>query len=132
MSNYSATSLSNWFRVKDVAAFIEAMTKIEVQVFNNKHGEPDQVSMYAVTDHGTWPYSVWDDDAEDSVDVDILAIIAEHLVEGSVATLIEVGHEGVRYAGGIALAVNSAGETRKIDLNDISTLGKELGTEVLY
>lgn len=59
-------------------------------------------------------------------------LVARHLIDGDVAIFMEVGATKSRYLGGVALAVNSKGETRRIDLDDIYAKAAEIGTTVTH
>jgi len=61
---------------------------------------------------------------------DFVAELADHLADGWVAILMEVGHEQSRYLVGYAVAVNSAGETVTVDLDSIHALAERLGEHV--
>lgn len=58
------------------------------------------------------------------------ALIARHLCEGSVAVLMTASSVGARSVGGAARAVNSKGEIATVDLEDIWSLAKGLGSKV--
>ncbi len=77
--------------------------------------------MYLVSDQdkGCWANERLDEDSGEGVEVDLLALIAEHLKPGEVAVLKEAGSEKARYIGGRASAVNHRGETATVDLDAI-------------
>ena len=56
--------------------------------------------------------------------------LATHLKDSEVAVMFEVGAEKLRYVTGFAMALNSKGETRFLNLDGIYTLGLELRLEV--
>ena len=62
---------------------------------------------------------VFDEEGGDYRDIDLTEELAEHLVEGEVAVLIEVGAEKLRYLVGYAVAVRSDGEVIHLNLNTI-------------
>lgn len=75
----------------------------------SKHGEPDP----------DWTFCE-----------SIIDIVARHLIDGDVAVFQEVGSEKMRYVGGVSVAVNSKGETVRVDLDDIYEKAKALGENV--
>lgn len=114
MGTYYGTARSNYVRVKDAAAFrafIGSFPDLELQ--EHEAG----FVFYAAGDHG-WDFSR-DDDAEE-MDVEAFAeALSEHLAEGQVAVLIEVGNEKLRYLTGSALAVDWRGNTVDVSLFSI-------------
>lgn len=123
MANYTARTRSNYFRVKDLEAFkqfIEGFTEDDLKVEQKRtETEPNRVAVF-VTNPGGLPTHVHNaPEQEDPVEVDFLAALAAHLCEGEVAIFMEAGHEVWRYCYGVASAINSAGERRVVNLNDI-------------
>lgn len=126
MANWYGKARTNYFRVKDVEAFRETFKDLEVEVITDK----DMVGLLAEGEFGDFP-SGHHDENDEWVDVDVEALVAEHLVKGEVAVFMTVGWEKMRYLTGHARAVNSAGETRQVDLDDIYDLARrELGLNV--
>lgn len=60
---------------------------------------------------------------------DLPELVADHLVEGSVAIFVEVGTERFAFFGGTALAINARHETRLVMLDDIYGKAEELVPE---
>lgn len=137
MANYYASARSNEFRVKDIEAFKQAVSDYSIGVWVDDPAT-GLVSIYSKDlDGAGWPSWIYvelpddaPDDAEDMGYVDLATIIAPHLAGGSVAIFFETGAEKLRYLIGTALAVNAAGETRFISLDQMFNLAKELGPEV--
>ena len=128
MANWYGKARTNYFRVKDVEAFREtkAFKNLEVEVID-KDG---MVGLLAEGEFGDFP-SGYHDENDEWVDVDVEALVAEHLIEGEVAVFMTVGWEKMRYLTGSARAINSAGQTRQVDLDDIYDLARrELGPNV--
>lgn len=158
MANYFAQARSNYFAVRDVDAFRADLERYAIRVdveaeesggdqpadgatarvglFNHEGGieDPDPndpdldpelaARIDAAVDSGEavdwWPHT-------------LLELIARHLVDGEVAVLMEVGFEKMRYLRGVAEAINSKGETRSVNLDDIYDLATEhLGSNVTY
>ena len=124
MANFYATARSNYFKVKDLEAFKKHAGKMCLEVHEDGDGlvmvHPDECRI----DCGGWPSSFYGE-LEDS-EFDVADEISQHLADGEVAIFMESGHEKLRYVSGIALAINSAGETKKVDMDDIHGLAKEL------
>lgn len=133
MATYMAVARSNYFTVKDLPAFVQEATRYGLCV---KHPTSDaQQHRGLVMIHpkdGGWPDVLWDEEDDDGnpLDFDAAAWVATHLVEGSVAVLQEVGFEKLRYLVGYAVAVNSAGETRSVSLEDLDEQAAALGEHV--
>lgn len=133
MANYIAVARSNYFKVKDQAAFEEEarLYNLTVREAVRDQGQgsvmihPDQDG-----DCGGWPGFIWDDELEEDIEFDLHGWLAGHLVDGEVAVLEEVGFEKLRYLVGVAVAVNSRGETRSVQLGDIQELALQLGDSV--
>lgn len=135
MANYTAVARSNYFQVKDLAAFREEAKLYNLTVRDaidpqrKANGfvmiHPDQDG-----DCGGWPGFLWDDDLEEEVEFDLHSWVAGHLMKGQVAVLEEVGFEKLRYLVGVAVAVNSQGETRAVQLGDILEQARQLGESV--
>jgi hypothetical protein len=134
VSPSNAQAASNTFLVKDRAAFEEAIAPLDITVRKaGRPSEPGCVYLVAETAHG-WPSQPHDEASQAEEGVDLLALIAGHLAPGEVAILKQTGAEDATYLGGIALAVNAAGETAKVDLDEIyaraATLGPHLARDI--
>lgn len=120
--DYAGIARSNYFRVKDAAAFRAFVKELPGVRLAEKD---DRFALLA--DEG-WPSSRSNDD-----DLDIIQELAPHIADGNVAVLMAVGYEGMRYVDGVAVAVNNKGETRRVSLEEIYKLAEDLaapGTEV--
>ena len=133
MANYYGQARTNYFQVKDLKAWREEMSDYPVELIETKDddGTMRVGFMDANQDGGGLDWSWWDFETDDDVEIDWAGILARHLADNEVAILMEVGSEKYRYLTGYALAVNSKGETREINLSkDIYTLAQELGDKV--
>lgn len=132
MATYFAAARSNYFKVKDPAAFRAEADLYGLTVRDALQPSQKAQGLVMVQPDGDegWPSSVWDDELGDAVEVDVTALLARHLVEGQVAVLEEVGFEKLRYLCGFAVAVNSRGETRTVHLGDIREQAAALGEHV--
>ena len=113
MANYYGNTRSNYFRVKNVAAFTEAMEAMEVEVWTRQ--DTDQVGITCLGDSGAWPSY----DGETEEEIDFSGIISEHIKEKEVCILMEVGNEKLRYLFGCAEAITSEGIVKRVSLADI-------------
>jgi len=119
MANYCGSARMNYFRVKDASAFRTWAKRFALGVVE-RDGHfcllPGERS-----DSGT--FYLFDEDEDDSLDV--CDEIAAHLVEDSVAIVIESGAKYLRYISGWAVAINSRGERVEITLDAIYKLAEE-------
>jgi hypothetical protein len=145
MANYVAYARTNYFTVKDINALKRDLSDygIEAQSWEEAQRNADFIlddsasnGSIALFSYGSWPMIDEDsvayrlgipDDEDPHVSHDsVMSLVADHLTKESVAVFIEVGFEKMRYLVGTAVAINSKGETRVIDLDDIYDLAKEL------
>ncbi len=128
MSDYNAKAASNTFVVNDVAALTSALADLSIRVMPALGADdPSRVYLVADTDHGVWPSEYFDEETNEDVEVDLLALIATHLADREVAVLKEAGAESARYVGATALAVNANGQTANVDLDEIYQRADALG-----
>jgi hypothetical protein len=122
MANYSCAARTNYFRVKDVAAFRNWAERREIEV-HAKEGDSERfcLSPGSSTDAGDFPSM----DEHTTEDIDFLAELAPHLHPDSVAILMEAGSEKLRYLSAFAVAINAAGERVDVSLEDIYHLAAE-------
>ena len=71
---------------------------------------------------GGWPELM--DDNDEPAD-DLCESLAQHLKEGEVAILFELGHEKLRYLVGAATAVHSSGRRIDLTLAEIYTRARD-------
>jgi hypothetical protein len=116
MADWSGTSRSNYFRIKDEAAFRKWAEALELAVITDAEG---RFGFYSEAEDGGLP------SARVGEDIDLVAELATHLVEGSIAILMETGHEKARYMSGYAIALNSEGQQVALILSDIYTKAAE-------
>ena len=116
MANWYGTSRSNYFRVKDKDAFLKWADGRGLGVFNNEENA-DLFAIYGGegTDDGSWPSY----DVEGDTEIDLVAELAQHLLKGQIAVLMEIGAEKLRYLTGVAIAVNHKGRVVQLTLSDI-------------
>jgi hypothetical protein len=134
MANYEAFCRSNYFQVKDEDEFLKYIkTRNAV---SSKH-ETKGFMVHSENENG-WPSYLqpdkddpeYNEDAPDGYVIDFFNEISSHLTDDSVAIFIEAGHEKLRYLCGYAVAINSMGDTQIVDLDDIYTKAKLLGSSI--
>jgi hypothetical protein len=123
MADWNGMARSNYFRVKDEAAFRKWAEDLELAVITDSEG---RVGVYSKTDDGGFPSQRLSEDVEEMEDLDFPDELAAHLVEGSIAILMTAGHEKDRYVSGYAIALNSEGKRVDLVLSDIYTKAAEL------
>jgi hypothetical protein len=118
MANYYATARSNYFRVKNAAAFRAWCRKRRLGVWSRDadDGAGKRYAIYPIySGDGGW--STYDAETGDAFDV--FAELAPHLHPKDVAVLIEIGSEKLRYLIGIAVAIHPSGRMDRVSLDDI-------------
>lgn len=151
MSDYTAKGRTNYFLVKDVAAlkadlimygitprpWADLIKGADFILDESQNNKPE--GAIAFFSDGTWPSLDegavadrlgLDEDDENTVvpqnHASIADLVAAHLVEDQVAIFMEVGSEKMSFLGGSALAINAAGESKGIDLEQIYSLAAKL------
>jgi hypothetical protein len=120
MSEFYAKAASSTFHVRDARALRTALDGLAIIVYPaTGDGDPNHVYLVSEQDKGCWPSERFDDDSREGVEVDLLALIAEHLKPGEAAVLKEASSEKASYIGARASAVNDRGETATVDLDEI-------------
>jgi hypothetical protein len=137
MADWMGSARSNYFRVKDEEAFKAWVETLPGVVAEQKEeaklpdadapGRSEKRHCLLETDGYGWPSSRWDPQTGDQRELDLYAELSEHLLPGEVAVLQEVGAEKLRYLTGVSVAVNSAGETIVVDLDEVYEKVKEAG-----
>jgi hypothetical protein len=135
MANYVKSARSNYFRVVDRDKFQQWVDSVGgMEVVEDGEGRVALLAGDEFSDEG-WPTFIYDKDEDDEIDIDIADELAAHLQEGSVAILMQIGHEKLCCVDGFSVAINSKGETEYISLFDIYERAKWLGdgiTQAVY
>ena len=144
MSNYAANARTNSFVVDSIDALISSLDQYGLTVSEVPYDadlliapgdvRADGAQAVKLFSYGGWPDMEEESVAERIADDCIAApskplhhVVAEHLADDAqVAIFIEIGQEQMRYLAGVAVAINKAGETRRVDLDDIVDLAREL------
>lgn len=129
MANYYASARSNYFSVKDPAAFKEAMADFEVDVHEQSKQANTFCLLAANADGVGWPTWI-EGDEDEEIEINFFEIVGSFLADEEVAIFMEAGAEKLRYIVGEAHAVNNKGDWHSVSLNQIYDLAKELGENV--
>lgn len=123
MANYYETARTNYFRVKDEAAFRAFMDTVPG---SEVHGSSTKPGMFCVlfTEDGV-SSSRFNEETEDWDEFDFMEELAPHLADKSIAVLEATGAEKLRYVCGYAVAINNKGERISININEIYKLATE-------
>lgn len=124
MANYIPIARSNYFKVKDVAAFkarFNGMQGMEVTMSD----DDTMVGLLCTEGEGAWPSDLFNDRTEEYESYDFIEDLRSHLVPGEVVVLMEVGYEKMRYVVGVAQAFTDTGEVIVVTLDDIYNMAKE-------
>lgn len=128
MANYYGTTRTNYFAVKDEAAFREELADYPVEIITQTK---DGVTLFGFIDDGDdGDVSSYYDETGEDYDLEWADVFARHLADDWVAVVISSGAEKHRYITGYANAYNSKGECLGIDLSDIYFLARDLGSNL--
>jgi hypothetical protein len=127
MANYYAAARTNYFKIDPAKreAFLAWIEKFKLEYIEDKE---NQFTLFpgGWTDDGTFPSydpALEDKDGEDPNFV-FTDELFKFLAPGSVAIMIESGHEKLRYVGGHAIAIDHTGKEVCIALHQIYDLAK--------
>ena len=130
MANYYGVGRTNYFRVKDEAAFLSDLEEIEgVRIHDEIRKDGQRWFMLMDDNDDGWCLS-WKDERKDAAEIWLPEVIARYLIDDEVAIIMESGHEKHRYVSGWAVAINNKGDFKQLTLNDIYDLAKELGPNI--
>lgn len=148
MANYAANARTNAFFIDSIDGLTTSLAQYGLTISEEPHTADLLINAGVVREdgaqsvklfaYGGWPTMDEDsvaerlelDEDEDAPSKPLHMVVAEHLADDSqVAIFIEVGMEKMRYLGGVAVAVNKTGDTRRVDLDDILDLARELVPE---
>jgi len=137
MANYYASARSNYFRVKNEAAFKDWCNKVNLDWWtrDNLPGHPGE-TFYAISpahpgDCDGWPSTRLDDEECEEIDIDMETELPQHLDPRDVAVLMEVGAEKLRYLTGYAVAIHATKPAVYLSLSSITELARnQFGDDV--
>lgn len=123
MANYEATTRSNYFRVNDERAFFAWCDGIGLEWWKRTSKTPEAATEYAMTadtgDCGGWPTYRWNADNENYEEIDFFGELAMHLAPDTIAIVMEIGNEKLRFLQGYATAVHPDARTVAVSLSEI-------------
>jgi hypothetical protein len=123
MATYESVGRTNYFAVRDVPALETLLSDSGIELVHEHGG-----SRVALIDGEGTDWMLRDDDSDD--ETFLPDVIADHLAAGQVAVFQRVGHEGMRYVVGEAIAVNAAGDRVVLGLDDIyAQAAKQFGVD---
>ena len=125
MANYLGYARSNYFKVKDEDAFKVWVDTLPIECRESKK-DNETTFMVMEPDGIGWPTYKEDDDGEYE-DIDFAGELSEHLADGWVAIIKEVGYEKMRYLHGYIEAINNKGGSKHKLLEFKDDELKELG-----
>jgi len=138
MADWSGSSRSNYFRVKDVEKFKKLCSLWGVDFIRDTEytngvetESPDLVGFTCESGLPSYRSEAISEDTGHEFDFDgFLQELSELLVEDEVAVMVEAGAEKLRYITGFAIAINSRGEQVSVSLESIYDLAKTLGKNI--
>lgn len=154
MASWYGHSRSNYFKVKNAKKFQEFCDKWGAKMITNKflldeknkavkkldpllkeRYAEEGTLLHGLTgddEFGGLPSCLWDDDGNEKANFDdFLKELATHLADSWIAVLQEVGAEKLCYITGVSIAINSKGEQRNINLDNIYKEAESLGEHMM-
>jgi hypothetical protein len=123
-----SSARSNYFKVKDEAAFKQWARYRSLEVKEDEGHDGDGGPCFGLfMPHDGWPCEIADEHGNFEA-IDFLAELSEHLADGEIAILLEIGKSKMNYFFGGAWAVNHKGQTRHVYLHEIYERAAELAT----
>ena len=123
MPRTHTTCRTNYFRVKDLEALRAGLATLpDLEL----HDDPRRGVAILNRASSGWPCVYHDESSGGFHEVDLPALIAEHLMPEQVAVFMEVGAEGLRELVGEAVAINAEGERASLSLDEIYMRAAEL------
>jgi hypothetical protein len=124
MANYEAKMRSSYFKVKDPEEFKKWMASFDLEVWERSDG------LFAFGGDVSMPDYIEDLETGESIDIDFMGELSDHLEEGWVAIVQEIGSERLRYLNGYAFAVNWMGTFRSVSIESIKDQARQIGEHV--
>ena len=123
MANYYEQSRSNYFKVKNKAAFRAFLERFGGAV---EPIEDDQGRVGFLAQEGIPATYMPDDASSEAEEVDFVSELAGHLADHEVMIVMGTGYEKMRYLVGYAIAINNQKKRRAVDLAGIYELARQL------
>ena len=123
MATHESVGRTNSVAVRDVPALETLLSDSGIELVYERGG-----SRVALIDGEGTDWTLRDEDSDD--ETFLPDVIAGHLAAGQVAVFQRVGHEGMRYVTGAAIAVNDKGDRVVLGLDDIyEQAAKQFGVD---
>lgn len=123
MANYMPVSRTNYFKVKNLTEFHNAMSKIVANDLEVWEKEIDGETYVAFGGFDSFiDVYIWNEENEDGMEegtVDIATIIQPHLADGEGCIILESGYEKLRYIVGSAYIITQE-KTEYVDLEQVA------------
>lgn len=132
MSTFYGSERSNGFRVKDPGRFKTWARSVGLSPVITEDPARNQFVLYpaGTSNDGYFPSFLWNEDTDEQYELDMVAELSRHLLEGEVAILVRAGFDRGKYVSGSAQAITWDGRTRILSLNDIYSIAVgELGAD---
>jgi len=129
MADYVAFARSSFFEVREPIAFEAFCAKWGVEMARGGEDEGG-IPLYGFLCSDTIPHDYYDEKSGERADVNFMEELATHLAEGWVAVVREIGYEKMRYLVGYSVAINAAGQSLEVSLDDIYDQAKQLGKHI--
>ena len=126
MADYYGKCRSNYFKVKDFGEFNEWCIGLGLKLISEQAG----TKVGFINEDGGVPSGRENDVSGEFEEIDFYKELSEHLEEGEVAIVQEIGSERMRYFVGESVAVNSKGKTAFVSIQDIYKKAAKLGDNV--
>ena len=118
MANYYSQGRTNYFRVTDGEKFEQEIERLREGV-----GSPIEIvkedGKYALLFEEGAPTYFYNEETDESEDVDMEGFIRENLADGSVCVMMEIGAEKLRFLDGWSIAFNNKGDRKVVLLDDV-------------
>lgn len=118
MANWYGQSRSNYFNVKDEAAFREWAESRDLEVLEGPSGLFG-IAPSSMSEDGDWPSFFFLDESGGVEDIDLRQELIDHLAAGQVAILVTIGSEKLRYLTGYSEALAWDGRRVSVNIADI-------------
>ena len=129
MANYYGVTRTNYFAVKNEEEFRKDLANLPVELIEAKEeGKKVFGFLDADSNGGGDIDTIWNEETEESEEVDWQAFFQKHLADDWVAIIVSSGAEKHRYINGYAVAYNNKGESRSVGVEDIYKLAEDLGS----
>lgn len=130
--NFYGSSRTSYFKIKDEAKFLEWVSTLDGVEAREKATELEGklFCLIARTESGEFPWSAYDEEADEFEDFSMEEQLARHLADGWACVTIEVGAEGLRFLQGYCSVTTNKGVLKSTELNSwAAEVCKEAGVK---